>query len=56
MKKTDPADEDAGRVIKRRISWEAFYRLRPDLRPANDNSAAATATQSTDPNRRRQWP
>ncbi|WP_301943416.1 hypothetical protein [Mesorhizobium escarrei] len=24
-------------VQVRRISWAEFYRLRPDLRPANDN-------------------
>ncbi len=24
-------------VIKRRISWAEFYKLRPDLKPANDD-------------------
>lgn len=26
-------------VQTRRITWSEFYRLRPDLRPANDNQA-----------------
>lgn len=26
-----------GRITVRRISWAEFFRLRPDLRPANDN-------------------
>lgn len=26
-------------ITKRRISWAELYRLRPDLRPANDNKA-----------------
>lgn len=24
-------------VTKRRISWEALWKIRPDLKPANDN-------------------
>lgn len=31
----EPADDD--RVVVRRISREALYRMRPDLRPSNDN-------------------
>lgn len=26
----------------RRLSWEEFYAMRPDLRPANDNQEKAT--------------
>ena len=32
------AEPDTDRPYRgRRISWEEFYRCRPDLRPANDN-------------------
>ncbi|MBB6410656.1 hypothetical protein HNQ71_003330 [Mesorhizobium sangaii] len=24
-------------ITKRRITWEALWKIRPDLRPANDN-------------------
>lgn len=29
----------------RRLSWEEFYELRPDLRPANDNSSDRSRLQ-----------
>lgn len=32
------ADEEAGKIIKRRISWQTLWRIRPDLKPAaNDD-------------------
>lgn len=37
-----PACHD-GAFRGRRLSWEEFYNLRPDLRPANDNNQAHTA-------------
>jgi hypothetical protein len=34
---------DADRpVLGRRLSWEEFYQLRPDRRPANDNTKASS--------------
>jgi hypothetical protein len=36
----EPTEDDTGTVNVRRISWEAFWRIRPDLRPANDNRKA----------------
>lgn len=35
-----PATFD-GAYRGRRMSWAEFYRLRPDLRPSNDNKEAA---------------
>lgn len=29
--------ESQSQIVVRRISWADFYRLRPDLRPANDD-------------------
>ena len=37
-RRSTPTEE--GAVIKRRISWEQLWALRPDLRPANDNRRA----------------
>ena len=28
---------ESTKVTKRRLSWAELYRIRPDLRPANDN-------------------
>lgn len=46
MQKTIGADA----VNVRKISWETLYRLRPDLRPANDNEAKGywSATSAAD--------
>jgi hypothetical protein len=38
--------------LGRRISWNEFYRQRPDLRPVNDNSDA-TPQPASIPARRR---
>ena len=32
-----PTTESARPYRGRRVSWEEFYSLRPDLKPANDN-------------------
>ncbi|WP_172401998.1 hypothetical protein [Ensifer aridi] len=32
----------------RRLSWEEFYRLRPDLKPANDNRAESSIAKKLD--------
>ena len=46
---TDTIDQDTSRAAEathdgavrgRRISWATLYRLRPDLKPANDNAIA----------------
>jgi len=37
----EQADDD--RVVVRRISREALYRQRPDLRPSNDNKSKKAA-------------
>lgn len=37
---TEPAPvagDDSGTVTVRRITWEALWRQRPDLRPPNNN-------------------
>lgn len=45
MKKLTPAPAaDSGTVQVRRISWQQLWKLRPDLRPANDNTAAERET------------
>ena len=35
---TRTTTDDAGTVQVRRISWATFWRLRPDLKPMNDNT------------------
>lgn len=37
----------------RSITWAELYRLRPDLKPANDNEKAGWTTPSTHPARPR---
>ncbi|WP_163269649.1 hypothetical protein [Chelativorans alearense] len=46
---TTDTTESARPYRGRRITWEEFYALRPDLRPANDNShtLAETARQAS---------
>lgn len=34
-------------VQVRRISWQSLWKLRPDLRPANDNDTAYTSPNSS---------
>lgn len=41
MIKAPPAHET---VSKRYLSWEAFWKLRPDLKPDNDNEPQTEAT------------
>jgi hypothetical protein len=41
---TEPANESARPYRGRRLTWEQFYALRPDLRPANDNGKADEPT------------
>lgn len=48
---TEPTDTTGkaaafdGAYRGRRLSWKEFYRLRPDLRPENDNLQADTAAR-----------